>query len=159
MAVLRDLLLLVLNKLLLTLLWETACHHLSLLDVLLRLLLGALLLLTLVSLLLLLGALSLLTLIPLLLLLLSALLLLTLVSLLLLLLRSMLLLRLWLGLGAWLLRLGLGLRLLLSMLFLVLLRLCLAVGRDAHSCKQHGTDDSRRCPPLPRIDIHGIPPW
>jgi hypothetical protein len=40
-----------------------------------------------------------------------------------------------------------------------LLWLLLAVSRDAHSCKQHGADDSRRCPPLPCIDIHGMPPW
>jgi hypothetical protein len=81
---------------------------------------------------------------------------------------SALLLRLRLGallrllLGVLLLRLLLGtlrlrLRLLLRLLFPVLLRLWLAVGRHAHSHKQHRADYSRRHP-VQNIDIHGTPP-
>jgi hypothetical protein len=146
LTVLRHLLLLLPNKLLLTLLWETA-PLLPLLGLLL--LLGALWLRLLSALWLrLLSALRLLLLSALWLLFLSAL-------------RLRLLGALWLRLlsALWLRLLSaLRLRLLLFLLFLVSLRLLLRGGRYAHSHQRHRADYSSYRYPLQDINFHGTPP-
>jgi hypothetical protein len=150
LAVLCYLLLLLLNKLPLTLLWKSGWRHLLLRCLLLgtlwrclllgtlwrRLLLGALwrLLLGALSRRLLLGTLR--------------------RRLLLRALRRRLLLR---ALRRRLLLRALRRRLLLFLLFLVLLRLWLGVGRFAHYHKQHRADYTRRHHPVESIDIHGTP--